>query len=124
MALLRRLRSAWAPGSAFAARAYSSAPAAAEIPDSWQNPAAVLHGIDDIRFEDVPLPGKVADGHVRVQMRAVGICGSDVHYYKKASRLPSAFTAMSQSSALCATFSRNPLILAQHLGHVQLPVRF
>ena len=67
------------------ARAFSSVPAAAEISDSWRNPAAVLHGIDDIRFEDVPLPDKVADGHVRVQMRAVGICGSDVQYYKKAS---------------------------------------
>ena len=87
MALLHRLRSAWAPGTAVAARAFSSAPAAAEIPDSWRNPAAVLHGVDDIRFEDVPLPDKVADGHVRVQMRAVGICGSDVHYYKKASHL-------------------------------------
>jgi len=83
MALLQRLRSAWAPSNKLAFRAFSSAPAAAEIPDSWRNPAAVLHGIDDIRFEDMPLPDKVADGHVRVQMRAVGICGSDVHYYKK-----------------------------------------
>ena len=67
------------------ARAFSSAPALADIPDSWRNPAAVLHGIDDIRFEDMPLPDQIADGHVRVQMRAVGICGSDVHYYKKVS---------------------------------------
>lgn len=87
MAMLHRMRSAWAPSTMLAARAFSSAPAAAEIPDSWRNPAAVLHGIDDIRFEDVPLPDKVADGHVRVQMRAVGICGSDVHYYKKASHI-------------------------------------
>ncbi|DBA87810.1 TPA: hypothetical protein ACH3X1_004809 [Trebouxia sp. C0004] len=77
------MRSTWAPSTKLAARAFSSAPAAAEIPNSWRNPAAVLHGIDDIRFEDVSLPDKVADGHVRVQMRAVGICGSDVHYYKK-----------------------------------------
>ncbi len=83
MAVLQRLRSAWMPSTKLAFRAFSSAPAAADIPDSWRNPAAVLHGIDDIRFEDVPLPDKVADGHVRVQMRAVGICGSDVHYYKK-----------------------------------------
>ena len=85
--MLQKLRSAWAPSTKLAARAFSSGPAAAEIPDSWRNPAAVLHGIDDIRFEDVPLPDKVADGHVRVQMRAVGICGSDVHYYKKVSRI-------------------------------------
>jgi len=83
MALLQRMRSACAPSTKLAVRAFSSAPAAAEVPDSWRNPAAVLHGIDDIRFEDVPLPDTVADGHVRVQMRAVGICGSDVHYYKK-----------------------------------------
>ena len=87
MSLLQRWRSAWEPSTRLALRAFSSAPAAAEISDSWRNPAAVLHGIDDIRFEDMPLPDKVADGHVRVQMRAVGICGSDVHYYKKVVRL-------------------------------------
>ena len=82
---LFRLRSAFEPGSKLALRSFSSAPAGADIPDSWRNPAAVLHGIDDIRFQDMPLPDEVADGHVRVQMRAVGICGSDVHYYKKVS---------------------------------------
>ena len=84
MALLR-LRSALGPSSKLILRPFSSASAGAETPDSWQNPAAVLHGIDDIRFQDMPLPDEVADGHVRVQMRAVGICGSDVHYYKKVS---------------------------------------
>ena len=88
MALLR-LKSALRPSSLLAARAFSSAPAVADIPDSWRNPAAVLHGIDDIRFQDMPLPDQVADGHVRVQMRAVGICGSDVHYYKKVSHATS-----------------------------------
>lgn len=82
---LFRLRSAFGQASVINVRAFSSAPALADIPDTWRNPAAVLHGIDDIRFEDMPLPDQVADGHVRVQMRAVGICGSDVHYYKKVS---------------------------------------
>lgn len=80
---LFRLRSAFGPSSVLAVRAFCSSTALADIPNSWRNPAAVLHGIDDIRFEDMPLPEQVADGQVRVQMRAVGICGSDVHYYKK-----------------------------------------
>lgn len=83
--VLLRLRSAIGSSSKLAFRSFSSAPASADIPDSWRNPAAVLHGIDDIRFQDMPLPDEVADGHVRVQMRAVGICGSDVHYFKKVS---------------------------------------
>ena len=66
-------------------RSYSSAPAVAEAADSWANPAAVLHGIDDLRFEDVPLPAQVSTHSVRVQMRSVGICGSDVHFWKKVS---------------------------------------
>lgn len=83
MALLHKLRSTWAPSKALVSRSFSSLPAAADYPSHWRNPAAVLHGIDDLRFEDVPLPDKVADGHVRVAVRALGICGSDVHYYKK-----------------------------------------
>jgi hypothetical protein len=31
------------------------------------------------------LAGGPPDGHVRVEMKAVGICGSDVHYLKRAS---------------------------------------
>jgi L-iditol 2-dehydrogenase len=45
------------------------------------NRAAVLHGIHDLRIEDLPLPQP--DPHeVLVQISAVGICGSDVHYYE------------------------------------------
>ncbi|MGK5638559.1 NAD(P)-dependent alcohol dehydrogenase [Streptomyces sp. URMC 126] len=43
--------------------------------------AAVLHGPEDLRIEErpVPLPGP---GQVLVRVEAVGICGSDVHYYR------------------------------------------
>ena len=42
--------------------------------------AAVLHGPGDVRIEDIgaPAPGP---GQVLVQVAAIGICGSDVHYY-------------------------------------------
>ena len=41
----------------------------------FKNAAAVLHGIDDLRFEDFPLAPKPGEGMVRVEMKAVGICG-------------------------------------------------
>jgi L-iditol 2-dehydrogenase len=45
------------------------------------NLAAVLHGIGDLRIEEHPMP--VAGPHqVVVEVRSVGICGSDVHYYE------------------------------------------
>ena len=39
--------------------------------------AYVLHGIGELRYEDVELP-EVAAGCVLVQVRAVGVCGSDI----------------------------------------------
>ena len=39
--------------------------------------AWVLHGIGDIRYEDRKRP-KLREGEVLVQVRAVGICGSDI----------------------------------------------
>ena len=47
----------------------------------------MLHGAGDLRFENLPMAVEVAPNHVRVQMRAVGICGSDVHFLKNV-RLP------------------------------------
>jgi L-iditol 2-dehydrogenase len=45
------------------------------------NLAAVLHGVGDLRIEEHPMP--VPGPHqVVVQIRSVGICGSDVHYYE------------------------------------------
>ena len=44
--------------------------------------AAVLHGIGDVRIDRVPMPEITQDNEVLVKMQAVGVCGSDVHYYK------------------------------------------
>ena len=46
-----------------------------------QNVAAVLHGVGDLRIEEVPAP-VAGPGEVLVEIRSVGICGSDVHYYE------------------------------------------
>jgi len=43
--------------------------------------AAVLYKPYDIRLEEVETP-KIRADQVLVRVRAVGICGSDVHYYK------------------------------------------
>ena len=42
--------------------------------------ALAIHGKEDIRWEDRPLP-EPADGEVRLRVGFVGICGSDLHYY-------------------------------------------
>jgi threonine dehydrogenase-like Zn-dependent dehydrogenase len=42
--------------------------------------ALVYHGPKDLRWEDVPEP-KIADDQLLVAMRAVGVCGSDLHGY-------------------------------------------
>ncbi len=42
--------------------------------------AARLHGIRDVRVEEAPLP-KRADDEVLLRVRAIGVCGSDLHYY-------------------------------------------
>ena len=39
--------------------------------------AWVLHGIGDIRFEDVDIP-PLAAGEVRIRVEAAGVCGSDI----------------------------------------------
>jgi L-iditol 2-dehydrogenase len=42
---------------------------------------ARLHGIGDLRVEDLPMPVP-GPGEVLLKVAAVGVCGSDVHYYK------------------------------------------
>lgn len=44
--------------------------------------AAVLYGKKDIRMEERPRP-RASYGQVVVQIQAVGICGSDLHYYEE-----------------------------------------
>ncbi|HQK94931.1 MAG TPA: NAD(P)-dependent alcohol dehydrogenase [Armatimonadota bacterium] len=44
--------------------------------------AAVLHGTRDLRVEDVPVPTTLGPHDCRVRVGAVGVCGSDVHYYE------------------------------------------
>ena len=48
--------------------------------DHEANPSAVLYGIGDLRVEERPVP-RPAVGQVLVRIGAVGVCGSDVHYY-------------------------------------------
>lgn len=43
------------------------------------NLTAVLHGINDLRLEQRPIP-QPDDDQVLLRMEVVGICGSDVHY--------------------------------------------
>ena len=44
--------------------------------------ALVLNRPGDIEIRDVPDPGEPGHGEVRVKVGAVGICGSDVHYFE------------------------------------------
>ncbi|RMZ78352.1 hypothetical protein DV738_g3903, partial [Chaetothyriales sp. CBS 135597] len=42
--------------------------------------ALVLHGAKDLKFETRPKP-EPANGEVQIQVKATGLCGSDLHYY-------------------------------------------
>jgi len=45
--------------------------------------AAVLHAIGDLRVEEVDKPTITAPDQALVRIRAVGVCGSDVHFYER-----------------------------------------
>ena len=45
------------------------------------NRAAVLHGVGDLRIEELARP-EPGPHEVLVHIRSVGVCGSDVHYYE------------------------------------------
>lgn len=44
--------------------------------------ASRLHGVRDLRLEQLPRPAP-GPGEVLLQVAAVGVCGSDVHYYRE-----------------------------------------
>jgi len=46
--------------------------------------AARLHGPEDLRVEELPHPGPPGPGDVLLRVKAVGICGSDLHTYRHA----------------------------------------
>lgn len=39
--------------------------------------ATVLHGINDLRYEDVPTPS-IKEDEALIKIKAAGVCGSDV----------------------------------------------
>ncbi|NUQ00743.1 MAG: NAD(P)-dependent alcohol dehydrogenase [Armatimonadetes bacterium] len=43
--------------------------------------AARLYGVHDLRVEEMPEPGHPGPGEVLLELRAVGICGSDIHFF-------------------------------------------
>jgi len=45
--------------------------------------AAVLHAVGDLRIEEVDKPAMTAPDQALVRIRAVGVCGSDVHFYER-----------------------------------------
>ena len=51
------------------------------------NYAAMLHGANDMRFEEAPVLGTIKPDQVRIKVKAVGICGTDVHLFHQARRL-------------------------------------
>ena len=53
----------------------------AALPMSGAMTAAVLHGALDVRVEDYPRP-QLAPGQALLQVRRVGMCGSDLHYFQ------------------------------------------
>jgi L-iditol 2-dehydrogenase len=46
---------------------------------------ARLYGVRDLRVEEAPDPGEPGPGEARIRVSAVGICGSDLHYYREGS---------------------------------------
>lgn len=46
--------------------------------------AALLHGVRDLRVGEAPKPER-APGEVLLRVRAVGVCGSDLHHYLEGS---------------------------------------
>jgi D-arabinose 1-dehydrogenase-like Zn-dependent alcohol dehydrogenase len=44
--------------------------------------ALVLERKGELALRDIPLPGHLGPGCVRIRVHTVGVCGSDVHYFQ------------------------------------------
>ena len=44
--------------------------------------AAILTGIRELALRDIPSPEAPGEGEVKLQIDVVGVCGSDLHYYR------------------------------------------
>lgn len=42
----------------------------------------MLTGIEEMQMQDVPEPNLIQETDVLIKMKLVGVCGSDIHYYK------------------------------------------
>lgn len=84
-------------------------------PQKEQMRVARFHGPGDVRMEDVPIPSS-ADGQVRLRMRSVGICGSDLHHFREGStgseEIEEPFVLGHEISAEVTEESAGPLGLA------------
>ena len=45
--------------------------------------AVYLHGARDLRLQDDPIPTLDQPDHVLIEIAAVGVCGSDCHFYER-----------------------------------------
>lgn len=53
-----------------------------QIPDeNTKNYGVLLNKTDDLQIIEIPVP-KPAQGEVQLQVKACGICGSDIHLWK------------------------------------------
>ena len=43
--------------------------------------AMMLTGIRQMEMKEVPTPAVLDDRDVRIKMKTLGVCGSDIHYY-------------------------------------------
>jgi D-xylulose reductase len=44
--------------------------------------ALVLHEVNKLSIDDIDIKEEMGPEDVKIAMKAVGICGSDIHYYK------------------------------------------
>jgi (R,R)-butanediol dehydrogenase / meso-butanediol dehydrogenase / diacetyl reductase len=85
--------------------------------------AAVFHDRHDIRVEDVPVPGTLPLGRVRLAPILCGICGTDLHEYAAGPIViptqPHPLTQAQAPQILGHEFSARVLEVASDVTHVQ-----